>query len=35
MEALNGTIKTQCLFNQFGKTKVESHIVSREILIPS
>lgn len=34
MESLNGIIKTECLYNRFGKTKVENHMVSKENLVP-
>ncbi len=35
IESLNGIIKTECLYNRFGKTKVETHMVLKEDLIPA
>lgn len=34
MEALNGIIKTECLYCRFGKTKVENHQIPADEMIP-
>lgn len=34
MESMNGTIKTECLYNRFGKTRIENHQVSAEEIRP-
>lgn len=34
MESMNGIIKTECLYNWFGKTRIENHQVSAEEVRP-
>jgi putative transposase len=34
MESMNGIIKTECLYNRFGKTRIENHQVSAEEVRP-